>query len=207
MDAINLEVPLNEEVDQMRRLEAQLAHRRGHELKNDGDAGIPAQRFLHAPADRQLIALHVDLDKRDTPRLVLKEAVDTHQRYSDLFRTWMRRTKLFRSDPVIRVVTIVDPQVDGPIPGAGSVLQRDDFAAELWLKRGLLKKPEVKRLRLKGINLAAGIRGPRQNGGRVTDVGANIQNISPTDEGREGLHQVPQIVFDVAFVEEVGGLE
>ena len=69
MDEINLEVPLNKKVDQMRWLETQFAHRRGHELKNDGNVGILLQRVLHALANRQFIPLNIDFDEGDIPRL------------------------------------------------------------------------------------------------------------------------------------------
>src|SRR5260370_37316064 len=119
----------------------------------------------------------------------------------------MCRTKLFRCDSMIRMVSIVDPQVNGAILSADGQLKRDDFASELRLKRGLLQDLEVERLRFKGIDLATGFCGSRENGGRVADVCADIQDIPSTDEGGKGVHQILQIVFNVSFVDEVGGLE
>src|SRR5271163_3125535 len=119
----------------------------------------------------------------------------------------MRRAKLFRGDAVIGMMAIVDPEVDGPVGSSDSQLHGDDFASEFGLKRCLLQKSEVERLRFEGIDLAACLRGSCQNGGRVPDVGADIQNISLADDGGMGTQQIAKIVFNVAFVEEVGRLE
>ena len=183
------------------------AHCRGHEFKNDGDIGILTQRFLHALANRQFIALNVNFDKRDISRMAPKKAVDGDHRNADLSGPWMRRAKLFRDDPVIRMVAIVDPQIDGAVLSTDSQLHGNDFATELRLNRGLLQNSEVERLRFEGIDLATGFRGSRQNGGGVADVRAYIEHISTIDDGGIGEDQVPQVVFNLALVEEVGGLK
>src|SRR5260370_37637610 len=119
----------------------------------------------------------------------------------------MCRTKLFRCDSMIRMVSIVDPQVNGAILSADGQLKRDDFASELTPKRRLLQNLEVERLRFKGIDLATGFCGSRENGGRVADVRADIQHISSTDEGGKGAHQGLQIVLNLTLVDKEGRLE
>jgi hypothetical protein len=119
----------------------------------------------------------------------------------------MYRTKLVCDDPVVPVVTKVDPQGNRPILCSDSALFRNDSIFELGLKGCLLQNPEVGRLRLKGEDLAIGIDSSCQNGGRVTDVRADIKDISIADEIGIRLQQVLQIVFDVAFVLEVSKLE
>src|SRR5215475_7831653 len=99
----------------------------------------------------------------------------------------MYRTKLVCDDPVIAVMTEIDPQCNRPILGTHSALLCNNFASELRLKRGLLQNLEVKRLRLKGKDLAVGLYGSCQDGGRVTDVCADIQDVSVANEIGKGL--------------------
>ena len=79
---------------------------------------------------------------------------------------------------MIRVVTIVYPQIDIPVFSADGHLHWDNFACELGLKCRPLQNSEVERLRFKGIDLTTGFCGSRQNSCRVADVRADIQDIS-----------------------------
>src|ERR1700722_15623816 len=122
-------------------------------------------------------------------------------------RIRMCRAKLFRSNAVIGVMAVVDPEVDGSVGDSDGQLHGDDFACDCGLERRLLQKFEVERLGFEGIDLAACLRRARQNDGCVANVGADIQDISLADYGGMGTQQIAQIVFNVAFVEEVGRLE
>jgi hypothetical protein len=115
--------------------------------------------------------------------------------------------KLFRHDTVIRVVTIIYPQVNDPVLSANGALHRDDLAFELLLKRSLMQNFEVEGFGFEGIDLPAGFYGSCQNGRRIADVCADIQDVPPSEESGKGLHQIPQIVFDIALIEEVGRFE
>ncbi|MGC1463532.1 MAG: hypothetical protein WA802_15120 [Terracidiphilus sp.] len=171
----------------MARFEPQIAHRGGHEFENNRDIWILPQRILHAPADGKFITLNINFDERDLPRPGLEKTVNAGQRDTDFFRPWMCRTKLFRGNPVIRMVAIIDPQVDGPVPGPDSQLDRDDFGFELRLLRGLLQNSEVERLRFECIDRAAGLCGSRQNGCCVANVCTDIQDISPINQSGIGM--------------------
>jgi hypothetical protein len=115
--------------------------------------------------------------------------------------------KLRGDDPVIRVVVEIDPKIDGSIRGADRALHWKDFAFELRALRSLLQNAEVERLRLEGKDLPIGFCSSCQNRGGVADVGSDVQNVSLADKARKGLHEILQVVFDVAFVEEISGLE
>ena len=119
----------------------------------------------------------------------------------------MRQMKLFRGHPMIRMVAIVNPQVDRPVLRSDSQLQRDNSAFELRLLCGLLQDPEVEGLWFECKDLAIRLGSSRQNRSRIADIRSDIQDVSPAHELGKCNHQAPQIVFKIAFVGEIGVLE